>query len=524
MKLSDIEELRAGGLISISQAAAIASHFQLTGDTRSRRYLLAAFSCLGGLLVLGGIAMLIAANWDEIPTISKQIFAGTLMFALWLAGLAFLFKREPRPFLGEALCFVGAGMLLLNLALYAQVYQVFEPPHCAFGAWFLGIFLIPWIIHLRGVFALSLVAALAFVVSFFGEQEITVFDDEGFIIVLAFMTALSALGIFLYSRQSEASERSRGYAAIASWVAFPTAILMAQTALYASYSFSTTSLVALAVASAAFYFAQIKHVFSLPRERRFGGFVLSGLLFLVPMLPLLRAGIESCGLVPARPLELAFMIFLFAQGTAAMAYGARASQKIYVNTGALIVLLSAIAAYEKVVGSLTQSGAALVIAGAFLLAVGFFLEHGRRKLSKQIDAEDIPAALNTALSAAARADVSAENAFRTDAYEKIPAPAAPRRTIPFPQKHTSTPTPTDSAASAKNDAPSPAKPRIPVPPKSAFATKNPSDNAAAAPQKSTALNDGNSARADGLTEPRAADASAETKTPGNAEKSTDVPA
>lgn len=521
MKLSDIEELRAGGLISISQAAAIASHFQLTGDTRSRRYLLAAFSCLGGLLVLGGIAMLVAANWDEIPTISKQIFAGTLMFALWLAGLAFLFKREPRPFLGEALCFVGAGMLPLNLALYAQVYQVFEPPHCAFGAWFLGIFLIPWLIHLRGVFALSLVAALAFVVSFFGEQEITVFDDEGFVIVLAFMTTLSALGIFLYSRQSEANERSRGYAAIASWVAFPTAILMAQTALYASYSFSTTSLVALAVASAAFYFAQIKHVFSLPRERRFGGFVLSGLLFLVPMLPLLRAGIESCELVPARPLELAFMIFLFAQGTAAMAYGARASQKIYVNTGALIVLLSAIAAYEKVVGSLTQSGAALVIAGAFLLAVGFFLEHGRRKLSKQIDAEDVPA-LNTALSAAARADVSAENAFRTDAYEKIPVPAAPRRTIPFPQKHTNAPTPTDGDAPTKNDAPAPAKPRIPVPPKSAFATKNPSDDDA--PQKSTAPNDGNDARADGLTEPRAADASAGTKTPGNAEKSTDVPA
>ena len=75
---------------------------------------------------------------------------------------------------------------------------------------------------------------------------------------------------------------------------------------------------------------------------------------------------------------------LFVCGSAAMVLGAQGARKFYVNLGALMILLAALALAVEVVGSLTSSGFALILAGTFLLVFGYFLERGRRKITAKI--------------------------------------------------------------------------------------------------------------------------------------------
>ena len=447
MKLSDVEEIRESGLISVSQAAAIASHFGLDERgiaARSRRYLFGAFAAVGAILVFAGLALLAAAYWEAIPVPAKQIGAGAIMLVLWLLGLIFTFKSEPRPLLGETLCVLGAGMFLVNILLCGQIYKIAPPAHCTLGVWFLGIFLIPLFVRLRGVFALSILVALACLLSFlsadaFKEEERTAF-------VLAFFIIVSAVGVLFAARKGEARERSRGYAAIALWIPFTVAVLIAQIALYKPFPLPPAEAKALGAAAAIFFLAQLWHARALPRGRRFGGFLQSALLFAVPALPLVRAVGEP--LFPAGTTDAILMIFLFLQGSAAMAYGARAAQKFYVNAGALVVLLAAIAAISKIVGSLTQSGTALVVAGAFLLIVGFILERRRRKISAEIDSADESESEDDdtapkSVSAWERAAAGKQNVVAPTSGVSVNPFGAPQRKIPLPGV--------------------PAKPRIPAP-------------------------------------------------------------
>ena len=78
------------------------------------------------------------------------------------------------------------------------------------------------------------------------------------------------------------------------------------------------------------------------------------------------------------------MLSLFVCGAAAMGLGAIVSRRFFVNAGTLMILLAALALTVEVVGSLTSSGLALVLAGTLLLAFGFFLERQRRRLTRSI--------------------------------------------------------------------------------------------------------------------------------------------
>lgn len=379
MKYSEILKLAELGLISREQADAVVAHFRLS-PREPRNYLLVAFSVLGGLLVLAGVVMLVSANWEAIPPLAKQISCASLMLAFWTAGLRFLFGRNPRPFSGEALCFVGAGTWLANIALYGQIYQISSEPSRAIGAWFLGIFLLPWIARLRGVFAMSLVAATIWLGCRLSETN---GGEEFFHYFLALFAGVSALGIFLGELGEKARERVRGYGPIALWTAFPQMILLAQVFCYDDAETSASAVCALVPASLLLVASLL---FAFRKKLGAAGIALATLVGAFPLVPL-ALGCAGETLSDAQ-VHAMMMLALFVCGAAAMVLGAIVSRRFFVNAGTLMILLAAFALVVNVVGSLMCSGVALIFAGTLLLAFGFFLERQRRRLTKLIRANN----------------------------------------------------------------------------------------------------------------------------------------
>lgn len=376
MKYSEIRKLAELGLITPEQADAVAAHFRLS-PREPRNYLLIAFSALGGLLVLAGVVLLVSANWEAIPPPAKQISCAALMLAFWAAGLRFLFGKNPRPVVGEALCFVGAGTWLANIALYGQIYQISSEPSRAFGAWFLGIFLLPWCVRLRGVFAMSLVAAAVWIACLLDEAHV---GGAAFHYFIAFFAGVSALGVFLGGLGEKARERVRGYGPIALWTAFPALILLAQTFCYDEVKASAGAAWALVPAGVLFVASLL---FTFRKKLGAAGVVLATLVGAFPFVPL-ALGFRTCNSDFDAAIHATMMLSLFVCGAAAMGLGAIVSRRFFVNAGTLMILLAALALTVEVVGSLTSSGLALVLAGTLLLAFGFFLERQRRRLTRSI--------------------------------------------------------------------------------------------------------------------------------------------
>lgn len=376
MKYSEIRKLAELGLITPEQADAVAAHFRLS-PREPRNYLLIAFSVLGGLLVLAGVVLLVSANWEAIPPLAKQISCAALMLAFWAAGLRFLLGKNPRPFVGEAICFVGAGTWLANIALYGQIYQISSEPSRAFGAWFLGIFLLPWCVRLRGVFAMSLVAAAVWIACLLDEADV---GGAAFHYFVAFFAGVSALGVFLGGLGEKARERVRGYGPIALWTAFPALILLAQVFCYDEVKASSGAAWALVPAGVLFVASLL---FTFRKKLGAAGVVLATLVGAFPFVPL-ALGFRTCNSEFDAAIHATMMLSLFVCGAAAMGLGAIVSRRFFVNAGTLMILLAALALTVEVVGSLTSSGLALVLAGTLLLAFGFFLERQRRRLTRSI--------------------------------------------------------------------------------------------------------------------------------------------
>lgn len=390
MKYSEIRNLAELGLISPEQADAVVAHFKLS-PRAPRNYLLITFSVLGGLLVLAGVVLLVSANWELTPPFVKQLSGAALMLACWGAGLRFMLRAEnPRPFFGEALCFVGAGMWLANIALYGQIYQISARPSYMVGVWFLGIFLFPQLVRLRGVFAMSLLAAWIWLCCLLEENSRL--TDDFYFYFLAFFALVSALGIFLGGLNEKARERVRGYGPIALWTAFPALILLAQFFCYTEAKASASAVFALVPAAAIFFVVLVISF----REKLASGLGMASAL-VVSAFPLtaLAAGFlktAASGREYDTLIHATMIGALFVCGTAAMSLGAVVSRKFFVNAGALMILFAALALVANILGSLMQSGFALIFAGALLLGFGFFLERHRRKLTARIkkNSSEIP--------------------------------------------------------------------------------------------------------------------------------------
>lgn len=146
---------QARGWLSEGSARAIVRHYQDTARGGGV-FLSMAFALLGVLLLGSGVILFFAANWDVMSKLSRL---GLLLGALWVAygAAGFFLQRGAMPWLGQAFVLLGVLLFGANIMLIAQLYHI--NAHFPNGVllWALGGLLAAALMGSQG----SVVAALA---------------------------------------------------------------------------------------------------------------------------------------------------------------------------------------------------------------------------------------------------------------------------------------------------------------------------------------------------------------------------
>ena len=370
MKRKEIEQMQAAGLISAEQAAAIAEHFHLNGGSRWN-WLMLSMCSLAGALILGGIIMLISANWGSIPDLVKMVVAMAMLLGFWVTWWRL---REVKPLVAEVFGLLGGGMWLGSIALYGQIFQLQNPFVEGCMLFFLGVCAIPFLVRQRMLVVVVVVASAVLLGALLENTESWLslhpwVDDDSEVVGIVLLFCL------IWWLLSEHWRVSAGFCRSYAWMGVVAIV----------------------------HFLFIVQIALLYQPIRLdSGVPLRILLLAVPLLMLRKpAGIAwkhwvLMMVLLSLPYPIGVMLagagggkFLgvmcgFAMGGGLMYLGYQVKRISWLNYGSLMVLLAGIALIANVLKSLSGSGVVLIIAGLLMLGLVWLLEKQRRVLVKSI--------------------------------------------------------------------------------------------------------------------------------------------
>ncbi|OAI43394.1 hypothetical protein AYO41_01890 [Verrucomicrobia bacterium SCGC AG-212-E04] len=150
----EIDRWVAEGVIQPDQGATILARYPAADGPGK---LMAIFISVGVVLILGGIALVIASNWEHLPATAKMAGLLLLLAAVGVVGIEAKSRAWARAWWDGA--FTAASVLpLLGLALVSQIFHVTGKATGLFLGWVLLIFLVPWLTRSVGAFFIFLVA------------------------------------------------------------------------------------------------------------------------------------------------------------------------------------------------------------------------------------------------------------------------------------------------------------------------------------------------------------------------------
>lgn len=370
MKRKEIEQLQEAGLISGEQAVAIAEFFHLNGG-RQWNWLVLSMSTLAGGLILGGIIMLISANWESIPDTVKMSVAMLLLLGFWIAWAR---TRAVYPWISEGLGLVGGGMWLGCIALYGQIFQLQNPFVEGCALFFAGVCAIPFLVRQRLLVIVVAATSAVLLGAMLGPSE-SWLSLRG-----CLHTDASCMGAFLllcilWWLLAEHWYQSVGICRSYAWLGIVAILHWC-------------------------CIVQMQLLYQI--ERPDGGMPLVVLLLAVPavllwkpkgiarrhwvMMMLLLSLPYPIGLLLEEASGGAFLgvLFGFALGGGFMYLGYQVKRISWLNLGSVMVLFAGMALIANVLESLTGSGLVLIMAGVLMLGLVWMLEKQRRLLVKSI--------------------------------------------------------------------------------------------------------------------------------------------
>lgn len=368
MKRKDVEQMQAAGLISAEQAVAITEHFHLNAN-RGAQYVVRIMAGLAGALILGGIIMLISANWELIPNWTKMSVAMLLLLGAWLVWLR---VRGNHPYVAEVFALIGGGMWLGCIALYGQIFQLQNPFAEGCMLFFLGVAAIPFIVRSQ---VLMLVVAVTSCVLLGALAD----NRETWLSLAPWMrdgsTMVAGLGLLfvLWWVLAERWRGSMGFCRYYAWLSIPALlsyICMVQVPLFYH---GVSTLEKGAVLPSLLVAVPVLLAVARPREYEWRHWWLVVLLLSLPLPVGYWCGSELLGVLCG-----------FGIGGGLMYLGASVKRLAWVNYGALVVLLAGFALIANVLDSLSGSGMVLILAGLVLLGLVWMLEKQRRVLVNSI--------------------------------------------------------------------------------------------------------------------------------------------
>ncbi len=370
MKRREIEQLEAAGLITPEQAAAIAEHFRLNGGQRWN-WLMLSMCSLAGALILGGIIMLISANWESIPDLVKMAVAMVMLLGFWVTWWR---MRETKPLIAEVFGLLGGGMWVGSIALYGQIFQLQNPFVEGCALFFVGVCAIPFLVRQRMLVVVVAVASAVLLGS--------LLDDSGSWLSLhswvhrdSEVVGSCLLLCLIWWLLSEHWRVSAGFCRSYAWIGV------------------VAILIFLSIVQVSLLYQPI---------RAGGGEALPILLLAVPLMLLWKpAGIAwkhwllmlvllslayPVGLMLSRSAsgEIVGVLCGFGMGGGLMYLGYQVKRISWLNYGSLMVFYAGIALIANVLESLTGSGLVLIMAGLVMLGLVWLLEKQRRMLVRSI--------------------------------------------------------------------------------------------------------------------------------------------
>ena len=195
----ELEAWQRDGTVTAEQAQAILARYPdyPPGHEASRRRqgLVTGLSILGGILIGLGVITFFAANWDEISRGVKlaSLIAGMLLS--YGAGYAIWQRSGPTAY---AVAFVLLGCIIYGAGVHliGQIYHISVNHPNLSMFWFLGVAPLAYVTRSRPVMFLAIVLFLA-AVAFRQQDWLEAIDGSGAAIALAAL--YMALGAFLYA-------------------------------------------------------------------------------------------------------------------------------------------------------------------------------------------------------------------------------------------------------------------------------------------------------------------------------------
>jgi hypothetical protein len=397
MKYGDVQKLYEAGLITDEQRQKIIGHFQLKEDGGGK--FLAIVSFIGAVLVAAGIALLIAAHWDDIPR-GVKIAAGLALMVGFHAGGWWLREIQGQyRKTGEALHWIGSCLFLANLALLGQIYNIVSRPPNAFLLWWVGIAALPWLLRSKAQHVLLLLAfGLWFGFEVNERGGLICCESERQVLLYALL-GLVYLGAGYGLRRTRFSEFA-GVTEKSGLLAFLVFIFpltwkhffgWEDTGLRA-WIFPALGLFALLPLAAG-----IRNLRALTAQWRWTWF--AALFGMVVFMATVWSGCwqldpaggsrhfyrwgQSWSYLVGIP---AVFVFCLLQ----IQVGIQERSSFLVNLGVAFIALDILAAYGDLFGSMGRTGVMFLISGIFLIVFGVYLEKKRRVLMKQIKSSHPP--------------------------------------------------------------------------------------------------------------------------------------
>lgn len=119
-----------------------------------------ALAGLGGGLLLAGLILILAENWEALHRGIKLGGWAILQVAFLLAAHQLGRMWPDRPALGEAFSLVAGGWMLGGIALVSQIYQLDSRPPNGIWMWLVLVLPAAWLLKQRAVAAVLFVALI----------------------------------------------------------------------------------------------------------------------------------------------------------------------------------------------------------------------------------------------------------------------------------------------------------------------------------------------------------------------------
>lgn len=138
----ELDRWSANGLVTPDQAARIRALYP--PPEAGAPWGMIAFSGIGAVVLGLGVILLLAYNWDAIPSLLRLVLVLLATGAAHTAGLVLRERNDWRATLGEVMSLLGTMFFGAGIWLVAQIYHIEEHYPNGYLYWGIGALLMAW--------------------------------------------------------------------------------------------------------------------------------------------------------------------------------------------------------------------------------------------------------------------------------------------------------------------------------------------------------------------------------------------